>query len=295
MPARLGDGALSPEPDHCGSAGRLTSLFFFQCILIFILTEDACSDPFLDLTTAEDRTALLSEIAHNSRVPDGPQSGEDPSSPSPKCCKPLRPLTSSLPQGQSDKLNAVLPASASPTPAAGPSPPSLPPLPPKPTIGNREEAIPYNGFIGGQQDHSDWMDMSHQICRGYLHPFHLLGQYFPYQGGDHGLVPPHKMPDPRRVVPYHDTPNAFHEAYRGHPHSTYGGFFPGFIPPGVPQNMRGSSPFFQNHIDRAYYDHQLQPRTSQSPMCEPHQVHPPYVPCASDETSAPSSSADGAR
>jgi len=258
------------------------------------------SDPFLDSTTVGDRTAL-NEVAHSSRVLDPPQSGEDPSSPSPKRREPLKPLTGSLPQGQeSDKPDVVpAPASASPTPAVGLSPPLLPSLPPKPTTGSREEAILYNGLVGGRQDHGDWMDMSRQIGGGYLHPFHPQGQYFPYQGGDHGPMPPHGMLDPRRGVPYCDSHNVYHEeAYRGHPHGTYRGYFPGLVPPGAHQDMRGGSPFFQNYVDHPYHDHQLRgatPHTNRSPTCEPHQVHPPYAPRAPAENSAPSSSADGAK
>jgi len=239
------------------------------------------SDPFLDSTIAGDRTILHND-AHDSAVLGGP--GEDPPSPSPKRREPLRPLTESLPHGQdssgSDKSDAVQVPSLSPTSGVGPSPPP-PPLPPKPTIDSQEEAVLYNGLVGGQQ-HGDWMDASRQIGGGYLHPFHLPGQYFPYQGGDHGLVPPPRMLDPRRTMPYRDSPNVYHEeAYRGHPQSTYGGFLPGFIPPGVHQNMRGSSPFFQNH--------QLQgpsPRTNRSPTCEPQQAYGPRP----YEASAPSSS-----
>ena len=267
-------------------------LWLFQRILIAINTENMDSDPFLDSTTARGRTVVLNEGAHNLRISDGPQPGEDPSSPSPKRREPLRPLTASLPQGQSDKPDAVPPTPASPTPV-GPSLPPPPPLPPKPTIGSREEAAPCNGLVGGQQNRGDWADRSCQIGGGYLHPFHRPGQYFPYQGGDHGLVPPHGMPDPRGAVPYRDSPNVYHEeAYRGHPHG-YGGFFPGFIPPGAHQDMRGSSPFFQNPVDHAY--HQLQPRNSRSPTCEPHQVYSPYASHPSDEPPAPSSSANGAK
>jgi len=128
----------------------------------------------LDLPTAEDRT--VNKVAHNLRVPNGPQSVEEPSSPSPKCCKPLRPLTGSLPQGQPDKPDAVPLASASPVLAVDSSPPPLLPLPSKPIIGNREEAVLYNELVGTRQDHNDWMDTSCQVGRGYLHPFHVPGQ-----------------------------------------------------------------------------------------------------------------------
>ena len=267
-------------------------LWLFRHILITIITENMDLDPFLDSTTARDRTVLLNEDAHNLRISDGPQSGEDSSSPSPKCRDPLRPLTASLLQGQSYKPNAIPPTPASPTPT-GPSLPPLPPLPPKPTTGSREEATPYNRLVGGQQNCSDWADRSCQIEGGYLHPFHRPGQYFPYQGGDDSMVPPHGMPDPRGAMPYRDSPNVYHEeAYRGHPHS-YGGFFPSFIPSGVHQDMRGSSPFFQNPIDHAY--HQLQPRNSRSPTCEPHQVYPPHAPHPSNEPPAPSLSANSAK
>ena len=141
--------------------------------------------------------------------------------------------------------------------------------------------------------------MSRQIGGGCLHLFHPPGQYFPYQGGDHALMLPHGMLDPHQGMPYCDSHNVYHkEAYRGHPHGTYGGFFPSLIPPGAHQDMRGSSPFFQNNVDRPYHDHQLQgptPCTNRSPTCKPHQVHPPCVPCAPAETSAPSTSADGTK
>ena len=301
VPSRPCDGALSSEPDRRSSAGKLTYLVF----LTYTDTEDVNLDPFLVSTTAEDQTARLNEVANNLRVTNGPQSMEDPSSLSPKHREPLRPLTASQPQEQdssgSDKPDVMsAPASASPMPAVadGLSPP-LPLLLPKSTIGSREEAILHNRLVSVRLDHGDWMDTSHQIGGGYLHPFHLPGQYFPYQGGYHGLMPPHGMLDPRRGMPYRDSHNVYHEeAYRGHPHGTYGGFFPGLILPGVHQDMRGSSPFFPNYVDRPYHDHQLQgptPHTNWSPTCEPHQVHPPYAQRAPAESSAPSTSADGAK
>ena len=254
----------SSEPDRFGGASKLT-YFIFSTMLIFVLMEDANSDLFLVSTKAGDQTVLLNEAVNILRVPDGPQSREDPSSSSLKCHKPLRPLTGSLPQGQdSSGLDGPdvmpAPASTSPTPAVavGLSPPPPLPHPPKPAIGGREEAILYNRLVGGRQDHGDWMDMSCQIGGGYRHPFHPLGQYFPYRGGDHGLMPPHGMLDPHRGLPFHDSQNVYHEeAYRSHPHSTYRGFFPSHIPPGAHQDMRGNGPFFQNHVDRPYHDHQL--------------------------------------
>ena len=114
-----------------------------------------------------DQTLFSNEGAHN-LISNGPQIGKDLSSPSPKRREPLRPLTGSLPQGQSDKPDAIPPASTSPM-SIGPFPPP-PPLPPKPIIDNREEATLYNGLVSGQQNHGDWMDTSHQIGGGYLHP-----------------------------------------------------------------------------------------------------------------------------
>ena len=154
------------------------SLWLFQHILITIFTENVDPDPFLDSTTGGDRTVLLNEGAHNLRISDGPQLGEDPSSPSPKCRDPLRPLTASLLQGQSDKPDAVPPTPASPTPA-GPSLPPPPPLPPQPTIGSREEAAPYTGLVGGQQNRGDWADRSCQIGGGVSSPLSSAGAILP--------------------------------------------------------------------------------------------------------------------
>ena len=164
------------------------------------LADTTHSDPFLVLTMAEDPKVLSNEVPGVLKVPNGPQvplAGLDPSSPSPKCCEPCRPLTESLQQekdspmsGKPNIVPALAPVSPTSATAVGPLPPLAPPPPPppKPTIGSQEEAmLLYSGVVGGQHGHSEWMDPSHQVSGGYL--FHPPGQYLPYQGGDQGLMP----------------------------------------------------------------------------------------------------------
>ena len=95
------------------------------------------SDPFLVLTMAEDPKVLSNEVPGVLKVPNGPQvplAGLDPSSPSPKCCKPCRPLTESLQQekdspmsGKPNIVPALAPVSPTSATAVGPLPPLAPP------------------------------------------------------------------------------------------------------------------------------------------------------------------------
>ena len=149
----------------------------------------------------------------------------------------------------------------------------------------------YSGVVGGQHGHSEWMDPLRQVGGGYL--FHPPGQYLPYQGGDQELMPlPRGSSDPHRGMPFNEAQGMYREdVYRGDPRSAYGNFHPSLLPPGTSQDVRGSVPLYQNYTDRPYHFMGPIPHASRSPTCKPHQGHPPCVPPAPVEPTAPFSSA----
>jgi len=146
------------------------------------------------------------------KLPSGPQvplTRVDPSSPSPKRCEPCRPLTKTLQQGKDSPKPNIAPTPAPVSPPLAIAVGLPPPIPPKPTIGGQEATL-NNGFMGGQHGHGEWMGPSRQVGGGYI--FHPPGQYLPYQGGDHGLMPlPRGSSDPHRGMPYSETQGIYRE------------------------------------------------------------------------------------
>ena len=149
-----------------------------------LLADTAGSDPFLVSTVAED--PITNGVPGKFKPPTDhqvPLSTADPSSPSPKCCEPCRPLTESMQQEKDVHMSEK--PSIAPAPPLAVGPPPL--LPPRPTIGSQEATL-NNGFVGGPHGPGEWMDPSCQVGGGYV--FHPPGQYLPYHDGDHGLMPP---------------------------------------------------------------------------------------------------------